>query len=265
MDRTPSPFAAPEWLAQLNSMTKYPSIPTYHVMEHRGRLGEATIDFGGEAVYITEKIDGTNARMIVFPGGDYVLGSREELLYARGDRIRNPTLGVVDTLKDTADRCAAIMAARGMVDNGIVVLYGEVYGGSVGKAAREYSRQGRTGFRLFDRVYIPRGDASLLLSLSCSAVAEWRDRGGQAFSNVFDLEQTAAALELDIVPTRAITTEPPTDIAGMAAFMDAIAGYTAAAIDHGGSAEGVVMRTADRRVIAKARHEDYARTLRIAR
>jgi hypothetical protein len=60
-------------LRKLNSATQYPSILTYHVLGQRGRLTEArTADFRDEArtdVIVTEKIDGTNARIILPPRG----------------------------------------------------------------------------------------------------------------------------------------------------------------------------------------------------
>lgn len=71
----------------VNTATKYPSIPTYHQLDPRnGRLNEHPLVFApGGAVQVTEKVDGTNGRIVVFPCGGYVIGSREELLWARGD------------------------------------------------------------------------------------------------------------------------------------------------------------------------------------
>ena len=66
----------------LNSATKYPPIEMYHVLDERGTLTEdLTFGFAGDVVF-TEKVDGTNARIILLPGGDYIIGSREHLLYA---------------------------------------------------------------------------------------------------------------------------------------------------------------------------------------
>src|SRR5262245_22884963 len=90
-------------LAKLNSLTKYPSILTYHTLDPRngGLLEEVTAFVG--TVIGTEKVDGTNSRVICLPDGCYLLGSREELLYAKGDLIGNPSLGIVDGLKETAE------------------------------------------------------------------------------------------------------------------------------------------------------------------
>jgi len=72
-------------LRKLNSLTRYPSIPTDHVMGEKGRLtDELSEDFSGEPVYATEKVDGTNSRIVFTPDGSYLIGSREEFLHAKG-------------------------------------------------------------------------------------------------------------------------------------------------------------------------------------
>src|ERR1043165_1712275 len=91
-------------LAAVNSMTKYPSIPTYHALDPRnGNLTDETVPFNGP-VFGTEKIDGANARIILLSDDTYLLGSREELLYAKGDLIENPSQGIVTALKPVAEK-----------------------------------------------------------------------------------------------------------------------------------------------------------------
>src|SRR4051794_37648825 len=88
-------------LAKLNSLTKYPSIPTYHAMGEKGRLSESVlVRFEGDCI-ATEKIDGTNARLICTPEG-VVAGSREDLLWATGDLIHNPAMGIVAAVREQA-------------------------------------------------------------------------------------------------------------------------------------------------------------------
>ncbi len=124
-------------LAKLNSLTKYPSILTYHTLDPRngGLLEEATA-FAG-TVICTEKVDGTNSRVICLPDDCYLLGSREELLYGKGDLIGNPALGIVDALKEIADR---------LYDGGraeITVYYFEVFGGKVTANSKQYCSRSR--------------------------------------------------------------------------------------------------------------------------
>ena len=89
----------------LNILTKYPSIPTYHVRGDKGRLTEEVgVDFSSEEkLNISEKIDGTNGRIIVSSYArdltlDYLIGSREEILYAKGDYVITNTLDIVKNL-----------------------------------------------------------------------------------------------------------------------------------------------------------------------
>ena len=79
----------------LNSLTKYPSIPTLHALGEKGRLTETlNVDFSGDDVYATEKIDGTNARIIML-GDEYIIGSRENLLTHSDDLLFDPAQGIV--------------------------------------------------------------------------------------------------------------------------------------------------------------------------
>ena len=101
-------------LRKLNSATKYPSIPTYHSLGERGRLLDQCIDLAEQDLVATEKVDGTNSRIIILPDGMYLIGSREELLHAKGDLIHNPAQGIVTPKTGLADYEALrqAMAAR---------------------------------------------------------------------------------------------------------------------------------------------------------
>lgn len=251
-----------EYLTKLNSATKYPPIPTYHWIDStNGILSEdKPVYFGDGVVLGTEKVDGTNARIIVDGNGDVLIGSREELLYALGDRIANPALGIVNAIKDVARRLgdAADGTAR--------VFYGEVYGGGIGGQWKNYTKtKQQTGFRLFDVAVFD--DIDEIVSWPLEKIAGWRDRGGQTFLPEMDLVKLALAHDIDLVP-RVITldaSEMPTSITDMADLVGKFASHTLVALDLAhppGRAEGLVWRSTDRRVIAKARFEDYRKTLR---
>ncbi|WP_026122491.1 RNA ligase family protein [Nocardiopsis halotolerans] len=242
-------------LAALNSATKYPSIPTYHTLDPRnGGLQEETVAFTGDVV-LTEKVDGTNARIISFPSGDYVLGSREELLYARGDLIGNPALGIVDALRDLADRIAP-------PGTGIAVHYLEVYGGKVTAASREYTGHRAVGHRMFDSAVVP----AEVLSRPRQEISAWREGGGQDFLTEDELSALAGREGIELTPRLATVPADklPEGVAETQEFVTAHLPGTRVALDGdaGGNAEGIVLRTADRSVIAKARFQDYRRTLK---
>lgn len=245
-------------LAKLNSLTKYPSILTYHTLDPKnGGLLEDVTAFAGTVVG-TEKVDGTNSRVICLPDGCYLLGSREELLYGKGDLIGNPSLGIVDALKETADR---------LCDGGrdeIMVYYFEVFGGKVTANSKQYTGEQRVSFRLFDVVALREYDA--LLSQPAAQTAQWRENGGQSFADEATLERVAAQYSLTLTPRLfAIDgAELPRGIPETLAFLRMRLPESRCRLDDagGGKPEGVVLRSPDRSAIAKARFEDYERTLK---
>jgi hypothetical protein len=240
-------------LPALNSATKYPSIPTYHRLDpsNGNLLEEGPISFEGTVV-ATEKVDGTNARIIIRPDV-FIIGSREEFLYAEGDLIHNPALGIVDTLRPIAN---GIMG-RIVVDLGVtLVFYGEVYGGKQTPAWRTYG-DGTAGFRLFDIAMIPDD----VLEWPVAAIATWRDNGNQNFVGEKDFLSTAVATRCEVVPRINIheySQELPTSIQGM---RDLLGQYVQGAAVPG-PAEGIVFRALDGTKLAKARFQDYDRTLK---
>lgn len=245
-------------LSDLNSATKYPSIPTYHALA-KGRLTEeVAIHFDGP-VHITEKVDGTNGRMVLLPGGDYFLGSREELLYAKGDRIETPELGIVPALKPIAER----LAGEAPPHEGAVALFLEVYGGDL-PAARQYTATRALGARLFDAIVYD--DAQLLdvLGMEPSRRASWREAGGQPFLSVAALAALADYARLMLVPTIGTVNGEalPQSLESGWDFLRAhLVDGTRCQLDgeQRGRPEGLMLRSADRRRIAKVRVEDYGK------
>ncbi|WP_437477398.1 RNA ligase family protein [Sorangium sp. So ce1014] len=251
-------------LKKLNSITKYPSIPTYHAMGDGGRLTEERqVGFEGE-VYLSEKVDGTNSRLIVSSDGDYIIGSREELLHARGDRIWNPSMGIVDAVRPVAER----FFQSGRWTSAVMVLFMETYGRNVGGNAKQYTGMKTVSVRLFD-VIVFDGELEEMARRSPEEIAAWRENGGQPFVGS---ELTAAHAEgLGIEPTPRLGTvtaqEIPMSIQDTAAWLASKLDRTRCALDDGagGAPEGIIARSADRSRIAKLRFEDYRRTLKGSR
>ncbi|MCX4097383.1 RNA ligase family protein [Nocardia sp. alder85J] len=243
-------------LDAINSATKYPSIPTYHGLGERGALTAGVVEFRGPVVG-TEKVDGTNSRVIGLPDGSWLLGSREELLCARGDLIGNPAQGIVAALRDLAE-------ALPPADAVVRVLYLEVYGGKVTAASKQYTGERGVGYRLFDMVVLSEWDE--LSRRSAAELSAWRESGGQRFATEDELTAAAADFDLELTP-RLFTVdaaELPHEIEAMREFLGARLPGTRCRLDAGagGHPEGIVLRTPDRSAIAKARFEDYDRTLR---
>jgi hypothetical protein len=247
-------------LRKLNSLTKYPSIPTYHTMGPRnGILLDEFLQFE-ETVLATEKVDGTNARIVFTPGRTFLLGSREEFLYARGDLIGNPSMGVVDALRPLGERLCDTVAQP----DAVVVYFGELYGGKITANSKQYTTTQRVGFRLFDVIVMT--DFEAQLDQPAESISTWREGGGQAFVDEEALQAIARHADIPLTPRIAEISraELPTTLPGGAEFLARWMTHSQCTLDDAaaGRPEGLVIRTRDRRRIAKLRFEDYQRTLR---
>jgi hypothetical protein len=253
------PLLCEEHLTKLNSLTKYPSIPTYHALGEKGRLQEAVlVPFESGDCVITEKIDGTNGRLICTPEG-VVVGSREDLLWATGDLIHNPAMGIVGALKTHA-----LALAKESAPDRLTVIYGEVYGRSIGAAAKNYTSSGQVGFRVFDAFTMPLDEVHGRFEEPRERISLWRENGGQPFVAVPVLDALARERGFERVPALGTmaAAQMPRSLAEAVEFL-APHEKSRALLDSGagGRAEGVVVRSIDRRQIAKLRFEDYRRTL----
>jgi RNA ligase-like protein len=254
------PDLTAEQLRALNSATQYPSILTYHAMGERGRLSEErTTELAG-AVEVTEKIDGTNARIVVPPPGlgAPLIGSRTELLHYLDDVIANPAQGIVAATRGAAAAVAPDLAE----DDRLVVLFGEVYGGRTTAGAKNYTTSGAVGFRVFDLARVP----FAVVDEELAQVALWRDGGGQEFAPTAELHATADRLGLARVPVLPGADPVPASVDDTHEWLRALLTESRARLDDTGQGrpEGVVVRTADRSRIAKIRFEDYQRTAKAA-
>jgi hypothetical protein len=210
-------------LNKLNSMTKYPSILTYHRMGERGRLlDEIQVPFD-DPVILTEKVDGTNGRIILFPDGFYIIGSRDELLYAKGDLIENPQLGIVEVLKPVAEKLEPRLWTT--------IFYFEIFGGKIGKNGKQYTGIESLGYRLFDVAFIPGSVKEKVMNLPIEQIASWRDNGGQIFYS----EPMLAGIGLPLTPRIGIDSIPDGDVQEVYDWLKSKIQTTKAALDEGGS------------------------------
>ena len=251
-------------LGKLNSMTKYPSIPTYHKMDRGRLLEEREVIFDdGEKVYVSEKIDGTNGRAILLRDGlDYFIGTREEIVYARGDRVINPEMGIAPNLVPILEKLLEPNApAHGSAV--LVVLYGEVYGRDIGPG-KNYG--GQYGFRLFDIASFDRSTYNDLMMRSRDRISMWRQHGGTPFVNAELFRSVAEAVGLLTVPHIMEVNGGmlPTSLGDTYSWLKGILPDSRAKTDDLGSGkpEGVILRNQSRTKIAKVRFEDYEKTFR---
>lgn len=249
-----------EDIERLNTATKYPSIPTYHKM-CGGRLsGDRTVDFDDDEVLITEKVDGTNVRVILFDDM-YIIGSRNHLLYAYGDLLYNPTNNIVVNVVPYATKFKNHIEVTD--DEPVVVIYGELYGGKIGKNAKNYTSSGRYDLRVFDIVRFTYDDEKRIERMRSHEIAMWRDNGGQPFIPFDDVEYWCRQAQVPIVPTiaRFSGREMPTELDDTRTWMEQVSTRSTNCVIDGdpGSSEGYVVRNPSRSKIAKLRFEDYDR------
>jgi hypothetical protein len=259
---------------KLNSATKYPSIPTYHTINAKGSklgmLSEPVVDFGDQMVQISEKIDGTNARVIVLPArGDWgpywVIGSRENLLSCSEDWFKNPELGIVAELARAADDLQQFSKPG----DPIRAYFFEVHGGSIGANAKQYTTDKKIfGHRLFDVIEFTDTQFESVMGMEREDVSSWRDRGGQPFvgwDDFLKISQDTNLLRAPIVDRRWEAENLPTSLQDALDWMkELLPGGSEAKLDPGapGRAEGVVLKSHDRKITAKLRFQDYEGTLR---
>ena len=256
-------------LKALNTLTKYPSILTYHNLGERGSLVDSLVEdtkFDDRDVYITEKIDGTNSRAVIFTDRngsveDYLIGSREDLLHAKGDRIIIDTLGIVANMKSVADTIA-LLGEEKLEPNTMYCVYGETYGGKI-NAHKQYSGHNAFGLRIFDMFKMSVDTVKEMVEWDVAAISSWREHAGQPFVSVDQLEKFCHEYSLTRVPYLKIIsgTQIPETLQGVWDWMQAFKG-SVAALDTSalGMSEGIVVRYSDRSLIRKIRFEDYMRT-----
>ncbi|UKS30852.1 RNA ligase family protein [Paenibacillus sp. HWE-109] len=253
---------------KINSLTKYPSILTYHELGERGRLTNGLSDSKGfsdsDDVFVYEKVDGENSRIILFKNNhneiDYLIGSREELLYAKGDRIGNPYGNIAEFLKPLVERIIDDISLEN--DWALSVIYQESYGGKT-KAAKNYTESKTQGYRVFDVFSLKQDEFDTLLELPLEKIAEWRDHGNQPFYDEVEKKRFVENMELEFAPLLDTVkgSEFPISLENTFSLLKKFES-TIVGIDASGKSEGIIVRTSDRGRIRKIRFEDYERTFR---
>jgi hypothetical protein len=241
---------------KINTLTKYPSILTLHQLGEKGKLKkELTTPIENEKMFATEKIDGTNTRIVCF-GDEYLIGAREFILHHSSDLYFDNAQGIVEGLK-------TLNVPIPQTDV-FTVIYGEFYGGKTSANSKWYG-QDKNGFRVFDiAVY---NDLSVL-DMSQQEISRWREKEtengiiyGQTFLGRPEMEKQFPQYEfVPLVDFELGDLSHKTILENLKKFIPA----TNVALSENAikKAEGVVLRNASRSKIVKVRFEDYERTLR---
>lgn len=275
-------------LAGLNSLTKYPSIPTYHELGDKGRLQpELRVKPTKDRYVFTEKVDGTNSRIVVWRSAKditFLIGSREEFLTARGDIIFNPAERIVETIRPIANHIVEYYTDRernGTPLTDLMVFYGETFGHQIGSHGQRYvtdavktrpvSECQRRGFMLFDVMSMPMADVDAMVdSMELAKIAAWRESGGQRFLEYDRLIKLAGDLRIPPVPFLLWAQDLPTDVAGTFQWMKTVRQDFLKNVSRAGRflgstscnyVEGFVGRSIDRTETFKLRFQDYERSV----
>lgn len=242
----------------LNSLTKYPSIYTYHPLS-RGIVQEELnegLGFKENEFNITEKVDGTNSRIVIYQG-DYVIGTREELIYSRGDRVIDPSDLVTNSLLKLAEELAINPKYN---NDSVFVFYFETYGGGIqNKVSKNYtSDQSLKGIRLFD---ITEMEISEIMDITGSMTRDqlsgWRQRDRKRFKDRNEVNAICKELRIWSVPYLESNTPIPTAIKDILPWLEQYR-KTKVSIDGTiGNSEGIIVRSNDNQLVRKIRFEDY--------
>ena len=241
---------------KINTLTKYPSILTLHKFGEKGRLTPSlTTNIEGEKMFATEKIDGTNVRVICW-GDTFLIGSRKCILHYSEDFYWDESMGIVNQFYS--------MKIPPIAPENLTVIYGELFGGKITANSKNYGKD-KHGFRVFDIAVIK--DLSIL-EKTITEISTWREstldssiddtmRYGQGFVNLDELEKFGYKL----VPK--IEFELPSF--EHEAVLESLNKYipeTKVALSDAAQLrpEGVILRNFDRTKIVKLRFEDYQRT-----
>lgn len=244
---------------KINTFTKYPSILTLHALGEKGRLtNELTTPVHGEILYATEKVDGTNTRIICY-GDEYLIGSREFILHHSEDLYFDQAQGIVEGVR-------AIGVPIPKTEK-FTVIYGEFYGGRVSSNSKWYG-QDKVGFRVFDIAVYEDEDIHKVLSMPQASISGWREREtedgmlyGQKFLSRSDIQTQFPGFEY--VPSVEFDLGDYSHQVVLDNLKKFLPETNVALSDNAiKKAEGIVLRNEDRTRIVKVRFEDYERTLR---
>lgn len=249
---------------KLNTITKYPSILTYHELGKKGTVvEELTSQYhecsDEEELEGTEKVDGTGSRIVIC-GNDYLIGTREEFIYAKGDRIINDQLNILKNCIPIAER---LVSENHFNNTKLLAIYGETYGENIGRNYKNYGTK-ESSFKVFDMWSMEVNDVKELLKTDLEKLATWREHGNQPYFKIGQLKIICNKMQLEKTPVLFTMKkkEFPTSIEDMYKFLSKFK-ETKVGLDCVGKSEGFVVRSSDRKYIKKIRFEEYEKTLKI--
>jgi len=248
-------------LELLEAVTRWPSIKSYHKMDEHGRLIDELRfpEIAGEAVYATEKVDGSNVRVVVDSLLRVSVGTRNQLVMFRGEAAAQDSMGVVGALRGLPRS----LSISGRPSPGHVrAYYGELYGGAINGHGHYTQDKTRMQWALFA---IADFDIEALSQLERAEIAARRrlltTDGVHAEGRLGEYVMIHGGGEdSPTVPYLGRRHAPPATVAEAAEWLAHVLGpVTRAAIGDAkpGKPEGVVITGVESGLIAKLRVKDY--------
>lgn len=264
---------------KLNSLTEYPSILTYHKLGYKGSLLNEFYDENkfepDEPLEVTEKIDGTNMRLIL-TNSDYLVATRSNIVHAYGDRVITEI-----AVKPVLDSCAYLIDNffRDKLVDSVYVVYGEVYGNNICEGSKVYcaiNDKFSRSFRVFDVRAFPCVELEKLLDQDIVDISRFKSYSNKYWYDADELDLFCAQYKLERTPElmRVKAKDLPVSVEDTYKWMQqfkesqAIIGVPEQGRQYNqkfGKAEGAVIRNLDRSKIVKLRFEDYERTLKYSK
>lgn len=195
LKETADNFALKSYMDKINSITAYPSIPTLFKLGPKGDtyFPELNIEFGEEEyVFKTEKVDGTNIRVVFLPNqGGIVIGTRDDLLLLNGDTIldQNYQFSFLARYRGEIDHLVAeLVSYCKTIPDTLTVVYVEMYGGEIGAGCKNYTQDKNcVGFSIFDIADIDLSTYDNLIRLTTCQISGWRKRVGPKWRTMREL------------------------------------------------------------------------------
>lgn len=285
LKQTADNIALKAYMDKVNSITKYPSIPTLFKLGPKGDtyLPELLVSFEDyEFIYQTEKIDGCNIRIVFLPeNGGIVVGMRDELLVLNGDTILSQSYegSFVERYRQEIDELVTkLILERPKMSGNVETIYLEMYGGVIGNGRKNYTRNiDCVGFRIFDIASVDGGVFKQLMMLTTAKISEWRKYQGPCWKTVSELRSTLTSYKsVQTVPEingrfwrmwkdKCFTRNEGFILLSCYDQLKDELRFTKTKLDSSGLAapEGVVLRNEDRSKIAKIRFETLEKTFRV--
>jgi hypothetical protein len=119
---------------------------------------------------------------------------------------------------------------------------------------------------LFDVSVINNNNYEELLAMPIEKIASWREHGGQQYMTEDELQEFSRITGLALTPRlgNVNSDKLPYTFLDCMYFTNEYTPVSQCTLDAGarGGSEGIVLRTPDRKFIAKMRREDYSRSMR---